>query len=70
MSGYSLFFRCRPGFTKPFPFERFDGFSDESLDSALKSCAREQLQSTEVQEQIRSIARKRRREYLEIIRRP
>ena len=52
MSGCFLYFRCWPGFTDPFPFERFNSLSDEELGHDLDSYAREQLGNPEVCTQI------------------
>lgn len=60
MAGYYVFFRCWPGFTEPFPFERFNGLSEEELGSALESFAIEQLQTAEVRGRIKQIGRQRR----------
>ena len=62
MAGYFLFFRCWPGFTKPFPFEQFNALPDDELGSALDSFAREQLRLPEIRERVRqAITRGKRR---------
>ena len=67
MAGCYVFFRCWPGFTEPFPFERFNALPDDELASALDAFAREQLRLPEVRGQIKEKARGRRRRFIEAI---
>jgi len=69
MAGYFLFFRCWPGFTEPFPFERFNALPDDELGSALNFFAREQLRLPEVRAGIKQEAKRRRQKLLAGIRR-
>ncbi len=69
MANCFLFFRLWPGFSEPFPFDRFDGFAkDEELFQALNSYAREEIGRPEVRRQIKQTAKKRRRELLAALR--
>jgi len=65
MAEYFLFFRCWPGFSDPFPFERFNALPDDELPSALEVFARERLR--EERKRIKEVARGRRREFANTI---
>ncbi len=65
MADCFLFFRCWPGFSEPFPFDRFDGFAkDDELLQALNSWAREEIRRPEARRAIMLVARWRKQEWL------
>jgi len=67
MAGYYVFFRCWPGFTEAFPFDRFNALPDDKVADALNSFAQEQLRLPEVRERVKKEARRRRRRFIEAI---
>jgi len=62
MSEYFIFFRRWQGFREPFPFDRFDGVSDQDLGPALGSYCREQIRDQEVRQRLKGALRKAREE--------
>lgn len=65
MADCFLFLRCWPGFSEPFPFDRFDGIAgDEELSRALDSWAREEIRRPEARRAIMQVARLRKQRYL------
>jgi len=59
-----LFFRFWPGFSEPFPFDRFNGIAkDEELSQALDSWAREEIRRPEARRAIMQVARWRKQEW-------
>ena len=59
MAAYYLFFRCWPGFSEPFPFDRFNSLPDDELVKALDAYARGQVGAEKAR--IKSIRRERKR---------
>lgn len=69
MSDCFLFFRLWPGFTDPFPVDRFNAIAaDADLARALDSYAREEIGRPEVRHRIKQVAKTRRRNSLAAIR--
>ena len=64
-----LFFRCWPGFNDSFPVDRFNALTDEELTAALESFAKGELGRSEIREQVKQVAKRRRQKLIAALRR-
>ena len=69
MADCFLFFRFWPGFSDPFPVDRFNSIADSDLPRALELYAREEIGRPEVRHRIKETAKARRRNVIDGVKR-